>query len=75
MFITLGDMTFRVEAIAVIKSAGVGMTNIWTWGQNATDGAFLVNIGYDQVMTSLDEVRFVSLAVAARDDNRSHSDA
>jgi hypothetical protein len=48
--IFLGEHCFVEEHIACIKDAGDGRTAVWVVGQPATDGGFLVDMPYGEVI-------------------------
>ena len=60
--IQLGPKYFESSFIAVIEGEGKNHTKIWLNGSSPVDGAFIVPLPLDVVLTALAEARYREIA-------------
>ena len=62
LWVQLGDTNFDLDSIVAVRNNGSGQTLLWTIGQSAVDGNFLLDIPYDEVMDKLEDAEMMRLA-------------
>jgi len=62
LWVQLDDTNFDLDSIVAVRDAGDGHTSLWTIGQSATDGNFLLDVPYDEVMDKLEDAEMMRLA-------------
>jgi hypothetical protein len=71
MFIRLGDDYFNTDAIACIRPADDDgdQTIIFTTGQSAIDGGFLLDVPTEEVFTAVQHCRLVEISQMLGNEN------
>jgi hypothetical protein len=49
-FLFLDDLVIDADKITAIRPADKGKTNVWVIGQSAIDGAFLIDMKFEEVL-------------------------
>ncbi len=63
MFIKLGNAFFESDLIAVVRANGKKQTIIFTAGQPAVDGRFLINLPVEEVLDRIENARLNEIAL------------